>query len=87
MDGTIVGKNAVVEKSIIDTECRINDKAYVGGDNEITVIGDGVVVDSGAIVKEGTMVDPDQVVEASKEDILCQKTSLGSFAQEAKVSS
>ena len=38
-------------------------------------------------VKEGTMVDPDEVVEASKEDILCQKTSLGSFAQEAKVSS
>ena len=67
--------------------CRINDKAYVGGDNEITVIGDGVVVDTGAIVKEGTMVDPDEVVEASKEDILCQKTSLGSFAQEAKVSS
>lgn len=87
MDGTVIGKNAIVEKSIIDTECRINDKAYVGGDNEITVIGDGVVVDTGAIVKEGTMVDPDEVVEASKEDILCQKTSLGSFAQEAKVSS
>jgi glucose-1-phosphate adenylyltransferase len=87
MDGTTIGKGAVVEKSIIDEECHINDKARIGGPGEITVIGDSVVVEKGATVKEGMMVDPDHLVEASKEDKLCQKTSLESFAQEAKASS
>ena len=65
----------------------INEKAKIGGPGEITVIGDSVVVEQGATVKEGMMVDPDNLVEASKEDKLCQKTSLESFAQEAKASS
>ncbi len=61
---SVVMQNAVIEedcrvcKTIIDEDTKVLKGASVGGEEKITVLGADVTVESGAVIPEGTAVEP-----------------------------
>jgi glucose-1-phosphate adenylyltransferase len=63
MEDVVIGENATVEYSIIDASAKIGEGAMVGGpreSGEIAVVGASVVIESGASVAPGAMINPAQ---------------------------
>lgn len=60
---TVVGENAVLDKVVTDEEVVIKANAKVGNGTDVAVLGSGVVVETGAVVNGGEMIDCDVVVK------------------------
>ena len=60
MSDTVVAKDAVVSYSLIDTNVVVGEGAKVGGEvgcaEGITVLGEGTVIEAGAVVAAGDMI-------------------------------
>ena len=67
MGDTVVGEDAVIEYSIIDENVCIGNNVKIGQPKEdgkgIAVVGRGVVVEDGATVNGGLIIDKDVMKE------------------------
>lgn len=63
MSNTVIGENCCVIRSIFDYNVTVEDRAAIGGDGKITVIGSDTVIGAGAKVEEGAMIAPDQKID------------------------
>ena len=64
MSDVVIGENATIEYSIIDENTKVGANAIVGNNvnkdkPKITVLGRNIVVDDGALVEAGKIIDND----------------------------
>ncbi len=71
MQNTVINENSTVIRSIIDEDTLVGAKCVIGGDAKITVIGQGVKIRDGAVIKQGEAIEPDS--ECIKN--ICRKTA------------
>lgn len=87
MRNTYVKEDASINYSIIDVNGRIGEKAKVGEERaegvELAVLGSGVKVADGAVVKAGEIVDIDTHVK--KKQSLCLSDSASSLIQSDEI--
>ncbi len=62
MPGTVIEENAEISRSIVAENVNIGINAKVGAKDEITVLGNGVILPDGQIIKAGKMVDAERGV-------------------------
>ncbi len=61
MQNTVVGEDSVITRAIIDEDVVIGSSCAIGGDEKITVIGQGVRIKNAATINQGESVEPDSV--------------------------
>ena len=61
MQNTVVEENSEILRAIIDEDVVIGSGCRIGGDEKITVIGQGVKVKDGTTIEEGESIEPDSV--------------------------
>ncbi len=61
MQNTVVGEDSEVTRAIIDENVVIGNGCRIGGDSQITVIGQGVKVNNNSTIEEGESIEPDSV--------------------------
>ena len=62
MPNVVIGENAVIDYSILDVGCNIENDAVIGENDagkDITVIGANITIAEGNKVEAGTMVEED----------------------------
>lgn len=63
MSNTVIGDGCRITKSVMDSDTVVEDRAVIGGSEQITVIGSDVVIGEGVTVEEGAMIAPDQKID------------------------
>ena len=59
MQNTVVGEDCEIIRTIIDEDVTVGGGCHVGGDDKITVVGQGAMLGSGLLVEAGMSVQPD----------------------------
>lgn len=66
MQNTVVEENSEISRAIIDEDVVIGSGCRIGGDEKITVIGQGVKVKNNTKIEEGESIEPDSVCVLNK---------------------
>ncbi len=61
MQNTVVEENSEIIRAIIDENVVIGSSCRIGGEDKITVIGQGVKVKNNTIIEQGDSIEPDSV--------------------------
>lgn len=61
MQNTVVGEDSEITRAIIDEDVVVGSGCRIGGETQITVIGQGAKMKSGTVISEGESIEPDSV--------------------------
>jgi glucose-1-phosphate adenylyltransferase len=61
MQNTVVGEGSEITRTIIDEDVVVGTGCRIGGDGQITVIGQGVKVKNNTVIEEGESIEPDSI--------------------------
>jgi glucose-1-phosphate adenylyltransferase len=59
MQNTVVGEDCEIIRAIIDEDVTVGSGCHIGGDEKITVIGQGASLNAGMTVEPGASIQPD----------------------------
>lgn len=59
MQNTVVGEDCEIVRTIIDEDVVVENSCRVGGDEKITVIGQGARISPKLVIEQGTSIQPD----------------------------
>lgn len=66
MQNTVVEENSEIARAIIDEDVVVSSGCRIGGDEKITVIGQGVKVKNNSVIEEGDSIEPDSICMLNK---------------------
>ncbi len=62
MQNTQIGEECTIIRSIIDEDCRVENKCNIGGNVSITVIGHEALIRENAVISDGDSINPRAIV-------------------------